>query len=106
VPASPRQVILGPSHPQAASTIVNLGNALFDLGRFAEASELYRRSLAIDEAVLGDDHPDVAMDLSNLGIVYRNMGHVPQVTGAAERARGTRGVWRAQVSPLPRFQSI
>jgi len=80
------EAILGPSHPQAASTIVNLGNALFDLGRHAEAAELYRRSLAIDEEALGDDHPDVAMDLSNLGIVYRNMGHTPQAIALFQRA--------------------
>jgi len=78
--------VLGPCHPQAASTIVNLGNALFDLGRHAEAAELYRRSLTIDEEALGDDHPDVAMDLSNLGIVYRNMGHTLQAIALFERA--------------------
>jgi tetratricopeptide (TPR) repeat protein len=80
------EVVLGPSHPQAASTIVNLGNALFDQGRHADAAELYRRSLAIDEEALGDDHPDVAMDLSNLGIVYRNMGHTPQAIALFDRA--------------------
>lgn len=80
------EAVLGPSHPQAASTLVNLGNAFFDLGRHAEAAALYRRSLAIDEEVLGDDHPDVAMDLSNLGIVYRNMGYVAQAITLFERA--------------------
>mmetsp|Transcript_45 Transcript_45/g.153 ORF Transcript_45/g.153 Transcript_45/m.153 type:complete len:238 (-) Transcript_45:297-1010(-) len=81
------EAVLGPGHPQAASTLVNLGNAFFDLGRHPEAAALYRRSLAIDEEVLGTEHPDVAMDLSNLGIVYRNLGHLPQARRLFLRAR-------------------
>lgn len=34
-------------------------------GKFEEAEPLYKRSVAIDEALYGPDHPDVAGDLNN-----------------------------------------
>lgn len=34
-------------------------------GKYEEAEPLYKRSVAIDEALYGPDHPDVAVDLNN-----------------------------------------
>ena len=39
----------------------NLANLYMDMGRYAEAEPLYRRSLEIREKQLGGDHPAVAI---------------------------------------------
>jgi hypothetical protein len=44
-----------------------LAGALKGLGRRSEAEPIFRRALAIDEAVYGDTHPNVARDLNNIG---------------------------------------
>jgi len=52
---------------QNLSAVLNLlGLTYFDLGDFAEAEQLLRRALAIDERVFGDDHSEVAVRLNNL----------------------------------------
>ena len=43
------------------------------LGRYADAEPLYKRSLAIREKALGPDHPEVGRTLNNLAI-YTNTG--------------------------------
>ena len=44
---------------------------LLELGKFAEAESLRRRSLAIFEQGLGPDHPNVASALNNLAMLLR-----------------------------------
>ena len=57
-----------------ATSLNNLANLFQDMGRYAEAEPLYRRSLKIDEKKLGPDHPDVAASLNNLADLYDDMG--------------------------------
>ena len=42
----------------------NLAYLYQDLGRYADAEPLYRRSLAINEKALGPEHPDEAAGLN------------------------------------------
>ena len=57
-----------------AISLNNLAGLYLDMGRYAEAEPLVRRSLEIGEKQLGRDHPDVAISLHNLAGLYRDMG--------------------------------
>jgi tetratricopeptide (TPR) repeat protein len=49
----------------------DLGTIHYNLGQYAVAEPLYKRSLAIREKTLGQDHAEVATVLNNLGELYR-----------------------------------
>lgn len=66
--------LLGPEHPDVATSRSNLANTLDALGRFDEAEAENREVLALREKVLGPEHPDVALSRSNLGDVLRSQG--------------------------------
>ena len=51
-----REKVLGPEHPDVATSLNNLASLYGDQGRYAEAEPLYQRSLAIMEKALGSDH--------------------------------------------------
>ena len=66
--------VLGPAHPDVATSLNNLAGLYQAQGKYAEAEPLYRRSLAIREKVLGPDHPDVAVSLNNLASLDQDQG--------------------------------
>jgi tetratricopeptide (TPR) repeat protein len=58
-----REKVLGPEHPDTATSLNNLAIILQDHGDLAGVRALYERALAIDEKVLGHDHPRASMGL-------------------------------------------
>jgi len=54
-----------------AMPLNDLGTIHYNLGQYAVAELLYKRSLAIREKTLGQDHAEVATVLNNLGELYR-----------------------------------
>jgi tetratricopeptide (TPR) repeat protein len=74
---------------------VLLGLLYDEMGNYAAAEPLYRRSMEIRRATLGEGHPDYAMSLSNLGLLYHAMGKyaaaVPFLRQAVEISRATLG---------------
>ena len=58
-----RETALGPSHPEVATSLNNLGLASQAQGKYAEATGFLQRALAISEKTLGPSHPDVATSL-------------------------------------------
>ena len=66
--------VLGPEHPDVASSLNNLAELYRAQGKYAEAEPLYKRSLAIREKVLGPEHPDVAVVYRNMAELYRQIG--------------------------------
>jgi CHAT domain-containing protein/tetratricopeptide (TPR) repeat protein len=48
---------------------------LYGAGKFAEATEIAKRVLAILEMTLGPEHPDVAQTLNNLALLHQAQGH-------------------------------
>ena len=66
--------VLGPEHPNTATSLNNLAELYRNMGAYDKAEPLYRRSLAIREKVLGPDHPDTAQSLNNLGLLYNSLG--------------------------------
>jgi eukaryotic-like serine/threonine-protein kinase len=69
-----RERVLGPHHPDVATTHNNLANVLNARGDHAAAEAEHRRALALREDLLGPDHPDVAMSRNNLAAVLHERG--------------------------------
>jgi tetratricopeptide (TPR) repeat protein len=61
--------VLGPDHPEVATTLDGLARLYLAQDRLSEAEPLLKRSLAIREKVLGTGHPDVAASLSDYGLL-------------------------------------
>ena len=66
--------VLGPEHPELATSLNALGAMYHEQGRLAEAEPLLERALGIRETALGPFHPDVAASLRNLEKVLRDQG--------------------------------
>ena len=62
-----RLQVLGPEHRDTLMSMNNLANLLFMQGRYSEAGQLERETLAIQKRILGPNHPDTAMSIYNLG---------------------------------------
>jgi len=69
-----RMKVLGNEHPDVASSLNDVANALREQGRFPEAEPLFRAALGKRKKLLGSEHPDVASSLNNLGNVVRQQG--------------------------------
>ncbi|MEO8201835.1 MAG: serine/threonine-protein kinase [Gemmatimonadota bacterium] len=63
-----------PSHPEVASGMVNLANALRDQHRFAEAESLYVTAIPAGVQALGDDHSDVALMRADYALLLAMRG--------------------------------
>jgi eukaryotic-like serine/threonine-protein kinase len=59
--------LYGPSHPNVARDLGNLGSVQQDLGYYSEAEKFEREALAISEGYYGKENPRVASDLTMLG---------------------------------------
>ena len=68
-----REKVLGPEHPNTATSINNLAGLLRTTGRYEEAEPLYRRALAICEKVLGKEHPNTITIRKNLEALKQAM---------------------------------
>lgn len=78
--------ILGDTHPDVATSLLNLAEVHEAQGNYAEAEILSRQALQIYEQTLGDTHPDVAASLNNLGLLYRNQGNYAEAEPLYQRA--------------------
>jgi len=91
-----RRAALGPTHPEVAAVLANLGNALHGLDRFDDALAAYHESLQIRETTLGPDHPDVAVTLNNMGVLFKNRGKNDEALAALLRAED---IWTRALGP-------
>ena len=73
-----------------AGSLNNLAILYREMGRYAEAEPLYRRSLEIREKQLGRDHPDVAGSLNNLANLYSDMGRYAEAEPLFRRSLAIR----------------
>ena len=69
-----RELVLGPAHPDLATSLHKLANACDNMGRPAEAEPLYRRVVAIREQAFDPEHPLVAEALGCLGFFLLQAG--------------------------------
>jgi len=70
--------ILGTPPPGMANALNNYASWCKDQQRFAEAGELFRRSLAIMESQLGPGHLDTAVAMNNLADLYQVSGRAAE----------------------------
>jgi tetratricopeptide (TPR) repeat protein len=85
-----REKVLGPEHPNTATSLNYLGGLLKDQGDFAGARPLQERALAIREKVLGHEHPDTATSLNYLGGLLEALGDLNGARSYQERALAIR----------------
>lgn len=76
----------GPNHEETALACNQLGVALRQLGRAAEAEPWQRRALAIDVAVRGESHPKVPHRMNNLAMVLLMQGKLAEACDLLDRA--------------------
>ncbi|GJL67731.1 MAG: hypothetical protein NPIRA06_03660 [Nitrospirales bacterium] len=89
-----REEALGPTHPDVATSLNNLGELNRSQGKSAKAEPLYQRALAIREEALGPTHFQVALSLNNLAALYNNQGQDPDAEPLYQRALAIREeVW-------------
>lgn len=81
-----RERELGPTHPEVASALNNLGETYRLQGDIETSLRLQERALAIYEEQLGPDHPNVAASLNNLGLIREARGELELARGLYERA--------------------
>uniref|UniRef100_UPI0035AEEE54 tetratricopeptide repeat protein n=1 Tax=Promineifilum sp. TaxID=2664178 RepID=UPI0035AEEE54 len=85
-----RERVLGPDHPDTATSLNNLGYLLKAQGDLAGARPYYERALAVWERVLGPDHPSTALSLNNLGLLLKDQGDLAGAQPYLERALAVR----------------
>ncbi len=81
-----RENLLGPEHPEVATSHTNLGFVLASKGEHARALEHFQRALVIKEATLGSDHPDFATAINNIGVSQMVDGQYADSLASFERA--------------------
>ena len=76
--------------------LFNESVSLWDKGKYAEASQLAERALAIWEKALVPEHPDIASPLNNLAGLYRAKGDYAKAEPLFQRALAIRekALWR------------
>jgi tetratricopeptide (TPR) repeat protein len=77
---------LGLDADAPANLLNNAGVYLFGRAEFIQASVLFERALAIDEARLGPNHPNIAFRLNSLGLVQQELGDHTRAKAYYERA--------------------
>jgi len=80
-----KEKVLGPDHPDTASTFNNLANLYKDQGKDEQAELLYLRVLDIYEKVLRPEHPDIAGTLYNLANLYRDQNKYDEAEALFQR---------------------
>jgi tetratricopeptide (TPR) repeat protein len=85
-----RERILGPDHPDTATSLNDLGFVLKEQGDFEGAKRYYQRALAIDEKALGAEHPHTATDINNLARLLHDQGDLTGARSLFERALAIR----------------
>lgn len=81
--------LLGPEHPELASTLLLTAMVCSAQGDYIAERRLAERALAIREQVFGADHPIVAIAVSTLGGALRSLGDIDAALPLYERAVST-----------------
>jgi eukaryotic-like serine/threonine-protein kinase len=77
---------LGPLHPDSAIAAVNLGNALHELGRDADAEPYDRRAVETFERLVGPEGAQVALAALDWGEALAGLGRFEEARRATGRA--------------------
>ncbi len=81
-----QEQILGPDHPDVATSLNYLAILYRGQGKYTQVEPLYQRALRIWEQTQGPDHPDIARVLNNLANLYRRLGKYEEAEPLYQRA--------------------
>src|SRR5712692_5752274 len=79
-----------PTDQRLTVSLGTLGNILYKQGHYAEAGEVFKRTLAIAEKTLGPGHLRVADNLSGLAQIYQMQAKPAEAEPLLERALAIR----------------
>ena len=83
---SGRQQVLGPKHPQVATSLRRLAAVLNAEGHYSEATKYYREALARFEQLQGPNHPDTVAIMGNLANALIEEGSLAEAEGLYREA--------------------
>ena len=78
----------GAQHPNLATNLDNLAQALQGQKKFDEALQVFDRALGMRRALFGKDHPDVATTLHNVAVLHYLRGSLPDCEAALRESLG------------------
>ncbi|MEL7036262.1 MAG: tetratricopeptide repeat-containing protein, partial [Cyanobacteria bacterium J06592_8] len=78
--------LLGPEHPDVATSLNNLALLYSSQGRYEEAEPLYQQALEMYKKLLGPEHPNVALSLNNLAELYSSQGRYEEAKPLLKQA--------------------
>lgn len=81
-----RENILGPNHPEVATSLNNLAELYRQQGDLSKTIPLYQRALTIYEQTLGPNHALVAVNLNNQARLYHDQDNLVQAESLYQRA--------------------
>jgi tetratricopeptide (TPR) repeat protein len=86
-----RQQVLGPQHPDTATSLNNLAGLYQAQGKYTEAEPLYQQALAIIEKTLESEHPITNAILKNYAIVLYKMKREDDAKNIEARIKSSKG---------------
>lgn len=79
---------IGPHDNKVAITCLNLANCLTRQGKYAEAEQLYKRTVDIKEKLYGPLHHELISPLENFAKMLRASGREPESIKLEQKAHG------------------
>ena len=83
---SMREQVLGPEHPDTATSLQDLGVLYVNQGKYAEAEPVLKHSLGIRERMLGPEHFILTNSLHLLAELYMRQGKYTEAEPFVQRA--------------------
>lgn len=93
-----QEQIVGPAHPQVATTLTNLGLLHQRMGHFQESLVVLGRALKIEEETGGPESHGVGVALNNLGATQSELA---QYDAASSTYRRAIAIWTRDGEPTP-----
>ncbi len=82
--------MLGPDHPNVATSLNNLAALYHAQGKYMEAEPLFKQALVTQKKVLGKNHPSVAQTLENYAELLRKTNRKKKAKKMEARAKAIR----------------
>lgn len=83
-----RRRVLGPDHPEVATTLNNLAALTGAGGDLPGAEALFKESLKLKRAALGEGHPEVALAINNAASLRYSQGDYEAAAALLQEALG------------------
>ena len=88
--------VLGPTHPETGSLLINLSDILTREGQYSEAEQMGREAIEIDRRALGPEHAFTLAAMNNLTLA---LAHEGKFSEAEPLARSTLEGYRHAMGP-------